>query len=90
MCVTPTLPIENVDTFARRIADFKPDVVVCQDFHDAGGRFAADTGRGARRLLEETRWGPADYRRFVNRLRQSVTVFEGEAGFFPPPSKTEE
>lgn len=90
VCVTPTLPIENVDTFARRIADFKPDVVVCQDFHDAGGRFGADTGAEARRLLEETRWGPADYRRFVNRLRQSVTVFEGEAGFFPPPSKTEE
>ncbi|AMV27616.1 Radical SAM superfamily protein [Gemmata sp. SH-PL17] len=86
VCVTPTLPIANVDTFARRIADFKPDVVVCQDFHDAGGRFGADTGAEARALLAETGWGPADYRRFVNRLRLSTTVFEGETGFFPPPA----
>ncbi len=86
VCVTPTLPIENVDTFARRIAEFKPDVVVCQDFHDAGGRFGADTGVTARDLLAGIGWGPADYRRFVNRLRHSVTVFEGETGFFPPPT----
>lgn len=86
VCVTPTLPIENVDTFARRIAEFKPDVVVCQDFHDAGGRFGADTGAAARELLAEIGWGPADYRRFVNRLKHGMTVFEGESGFFPPPA----
>ncbi|HEY1189100.1 MAG TPA: radical SAM protein [Gemmata sp.] len=86
VCVTPTLPIENVDAFARRIADFKPDVVVCQDFHDAGGRFGADTGASARALLAEIGWGPADYRRFVNRLRHGLLVFEGETGFFPPPA----
>lgn len=86
VCVTPTLPIENVDAFSRRIADFKPDVVVCQDFHDAGGRFGADTGATARGLLSEIGWGPADYRRFVNRLRYGMTVFEGESGFFPPPA----
>lgn len=86
VCVTPTLPIENVDAFARRIAEFKPDVVVCQDFHDAGGRFGADTGAAARELLAEVGWGPADYRRFVNRLKHGMVVFEGESGFFPPPA----
>jgi len=84
VCVTPTLPIEDGDGFARRLADFRPDVLVCQDFHDAGGKFGADTGDAARGLLEETDWGPDDYRRFVDRLRQDQTVFEGEAGFFPP------
>ena len=86
VCVTPTLPVEHVDAFARRIAEFGADVVVCQDFHDAGGRFGADTGAGARQLLSEMNWGPADYRRFVSRLRQNTTVFEGEVGFFPPPA----
>jgi DNA repair photolyase len=86
VCVTPTLPIENPDAFAQRLADFAPAVLVCQDFHDAGGRFGADTGAGARRVLAELNWGPADYRRFVNRLRQTGTVFEGETGFFPPPA----
>jgi DNA repair photolyase len=86
VCVTPTLPIEDVDAFARRLADFKPDVLVCQDFHDAGGRFGADTGEDARRLLTAIGWTAADYRRLVARLRQDGDVYEAEAGFFPPPA----
>jgi len=85
ICVTPTLPIEDVDAFAKRVAAFKPDVLVCQDFHDSGGGFGADTGEGARTLLAEIGWQPRDYRRFVDRLRQDQKVYEGEAGFFPPP-----
>jgi DNA repair photolyase len=85
LCITPTLPIEDVAGFTRRIAAFQPDVLVCQDFHDAAGRFGANTGDLARRLVAETGWGPADYRRFVETLRQHQLVYEGEAGFFPPP-----
>jgi DNA repair photolyase len=86
VCVTPTLAIENPNAFAQRIADFAPAVLVCQDFHDAGGQFGADTGEQARRLLAEIGWGPANYRRFVDRLKQDGTVYEAEAGFFPPPA----
>jgi DNA repair photolyase len=86
VCVTPTLPIENPIAFAKVLADFAPQVLVCQDFHDSGGGFGADTGEGARRLLKEIGWKPADYRRFVKRLRESMTVYEAEAGFFPPPA----
>jgi DNA repair photolyase len=86
VCVTPTLPIENPTGFANRIADFAPDVLVCQDFHDSGGGFGADTGEEARRLLAEIGWGPEDYRRFVERLREDMLVYEAEAGFFPPPT----
>lgn len=85
VCVTPTLPLDDADGFANRLAAFSPDVLVVQDFHDAEGRFGADTGAVARQLLAASGWGPADYRRFVERLRETVTVFEGEAGFFPPP-----
>lgn len=86
VCVTPTLPTENPDAFAKQIADFAPAVLVCQDFHDSGGSFGADTGEEARRLRAEIGWGPADYRRFVDRLKQDGTVYEAEAGFFPPPA----
>jgi len=88
VCVTPTLPIEDADAFAKRIAAFKPDVLVCQDFHDSGGSVGADTGEEARRLLAKISWKPADYRKFVDRLKQDGTVFEAEAGFFPPPAAT--
>ena len=37
VCVTPTLPIVDPERFADRIATLAPDVVVTQDFHDAGG-----------------------------------------------------
>lgn len=84
VCVTPTLPIEDIDAFAKRLAEFEPDVLVCQDFHDAGRQFGADTGEEARKLLAEIGWGPANYRRFVDRLRQDLTVYEDSAGFFPP------
>lgn len=86
VCVTPTLPVEDLAGFAKRIAEFAPDVLVCQDFHDSGGSFGADTGEEARRLLAEIGWGPANYRRFVDRLREDMLVYEAEAGFFPPPA----
>jgi DNA repair photolyase len=84
ICVTPTLPIENINGFAKRLTAFAPEVLVCQDFHDACGKFGADTGAAARRLLAEADWSSDDYRRFVERLREDATVYEGEDGFFPP------
>lgn len=85
ICVTPMLPLENAEAFARRIVEFDADVVVTQHFHDSGGGFGADTGAVARRMLGEMRWTKDDYQRFVERLRERVPAFEGEAGFFPPP-----
>lgn len=86
VCVTPTLPVEDPAAFAARLAAFRPDVLVCQDFHDAGGKFGADTGDAARRRLADTGWGADQYRHFVARLRQDLPVYEGESGFFPPPA----
>lgn len=87
ICVTPTLPIANVTEFVKKLTNSTPAVLVCQDFHNAGGRFGADTGVQARHALAEFGWREADYRDFVERLRGQTTVFEGEAGFFPPPSR---
>lgn len=89
VCLTPTLPVEDAERFADRIAALSPAVVVTQDFHDAGGRFGADTGGEALRVRDELRWGPIEYRRFVDTLlRKLPLVYEGEAGFFPPAHAT--
>jgi len=87
ICVTPMLPLENAETFARRIVEFAADVVVTQHFHDSGGGFGANTGEAARLLLAERRWTEDDYRRCVELLRRKRQVYEGEAGFFPPPAQ---
>lgn len=84
ICVTPMLPIDDADAFAARLLAFRPEVLVLQDFHDSQGRFGADTGPEARRLLLESDWTPAKYQALVKRLRAETTVYEGEAGFFPP------
>jgi DNA repair photolyase len=84
ICVTPMLPLENPEGFVRRLVEFKPDVLVVQDFHDSGGGFGADTGAAARRLLLESHWSTENYKACVEVLRTHLHVFDGEAGFFPP------
>ena len=74
---------QESDAFADRIARLAPAVVVVQEFHEADG-FGADTGKEALALRDEFRWSPDDYRRLAETLRQRTTVYEGEAGFFPP------
>lgn len=86
ICVTPMLPLDDPEGFARRLVAARPDVLVVQDFHDSGGGFGADTGPAARRLLASRSWTGDDYGWMLVRLRQDREVFEGEAGFFPPPA----
>jgi DNA repair photolyase len=88
VCVTPMLPVEDVDAFVDRLAAFRPDVLVVQDFHDSQGCFGADTGAKARALLANGHWTAADYQACLAKLRSKVNVYEGEAGFFPPPQGT--
>jgi DNA repair photolyase len=85
LCLTPLLPLADPNRFAERVAAFRPDVLVVQDFHDAEGRFGADTGPTARRLLGSSGWSAADYQAFRDHLRDRLArVHEGESGFFPP------
>jgi DNA repair photolyase len=85
ICVTPMLPLADPATFVDRLVEFAPDVLVVQNFHDSGGGFGADTGKEARRLLGDRAWSEKDYERCKERLRERMMVYEGEAGFFPPP-----
>ncbi len=83
LCITPMLPLSDVEAFARRVAGFAPDVLVVQEFHDSRGAFGANTGAAARKLLAGYREG-TDYRHCVETLQKWMPVYEGEAGFFPP------
>ena len=87
VCVTPTLPLADPAAFVRRLAAFRPDVLVTQEFHDAPTGFGADTSDAARDILRRFRWAGDDYRAFVARLHEALpVVYEAEAGFFPPPA----
>jgi DNA repair photolyase len=84
ICVTPMLPLENVEAFVKRLVAFGPDVLVTQDFQDSGGGFGASTGDRAKKQLEQHCWAAVDYQRCLDRLRDSLRIYEGEEGFFPP------
>lgn len=84
ICVTPMLPLQDVEAFVERLAAFAPDVLVTQDFHDADTGFGADTAETAKRLLQTHRWTREDYLRCRDGLRERLQVWEAEAGFFPP------
>jgi DNA repair photolyase len=87
LCLTPLLPLVDPRALARRVANFRPDVVVTQDFHDSGGGFGANTGAAARELLLRHPRTEQEYREFVAMMRDEMTVYEGEAGFFPPAER---
>jgi DNA repair photolyase len=90
LCLTPLLPLDDAERFVARIVEFRPDVLVVQDFHDSHGGFGADTGTEARALLAESGWSPTDYEHVLRRFRERVSeVYEGEAGFFPPKRRGE-
>lgn len=86
VCVTPTLPVEDVGAFVDRLAAADADVLVVQDFHDAGGRFGADTSPRAVELAGTLGWDAARFREFAEMLAAVTKVYEGEDGFFPPPA----
>src|SRR5262245_49405126 len=76
VCVTPMLPLKDPDSFVKRLAEFRPDVLVTQDFHDSEGGFGADTADEAWKKRDDFRWSSEDYRLCVERLRESLTVYE--------------
>jgi DNA repair photolyase len=84
ICVTPTLPLADTARFVDRLAAAAPAVLVVQEFHNAGGKFGADTQERALQLVQNYPWDTTAYRAFVDSIRSRRPVFEGETGFFPP------
>lgn len=89
LCLTPLLPLMDVDRFVDRVVAFRPDVLVVQDFHQSHGAFGADTGLAARRLLERSQWSIRNYQFVLQQFRKRLCeVYEGESGFFPPARRS--
>jgi len=84
VCVTPMLPLENVEWFAKQLAALKADVYVVQPFKPSQGRYAASTRQMALDMLNEYDWSEMKYNESIKVLRQHLPVlFEGREGFFP-------
>ncbi len=85
VCVTPMLPISDVEALVARIVELEPTVLVTQHFHESSTGFQANTSENVWDLLEAQDWDESDYRECVAKLREHLTVYEAEEGIFPPP-----
>jgi DNA repair photolyase len=84
VCVTPMLPLRDSGRFFAKIRELDPQVLVVQDFHDSHGGFGANTSDAAKALVQHFNWSAARYAEVTAAWRRERTVYEGEAGFFPP------
>ncbi|MEA2183410.1 MAG: hypothetical protein QOF69_2595, partial [Solirubrobacteraceae bacterium] len=82
--MTPLLPVERPEQFARDLLDTGVRRFVVQPFHLDRGRFVAGTREAALTLIRELSWTPERYRATVDILRQHLPVLiEGREGFAP-------
>lgn len=82
--ITPLLPVENVEGFARKLLATGIKRFIIQPFHDEKGRFVGATGEEAARLNKEMGWNSEKYERVLEVLRRHIPdVGVGKNGFKP-------
>lgn len=84
--MTPLLPLEDAEEFARRVASTGARRFVAQPMHVASGRFVAGTRDQAVALSKELGWDEAAYERALESLSEALPgLMTGKSGFGPPP-----
>ncbi len=84
--MTPLLPLEDAEEFARRVASTGARRFVAQPMHVASGRFVAGTRDRAVALSKELDWDEAAYERALESLSETLPgLLTGKSGFGPPP-----
>lgn len=82
--MTPLLPVEDADRFARDLLETGVHRFVVQPFHPDRGRFVAGTREPALALIRELGWTPDRYRATVETLNTHLPgLVEGRDGFAP-------
>ncbi|MCI0832290.1 MAG: hypothetical protein J4N72_06550 [Chloroflexi bacterium] len=85
--ISPMLPIDDVESFGKRLADLNAEEYVTQYLKPGRSRFAAGTGIEAARKASEDGWTVREYRRaravLSKVLGNQRTLLEGEEGYAP-------
>lgn len=82
--MTPLLPIENPEEFAKKLIDTGVKKFIIQPFHPDKGKFVASTGEKAKRLLSEMGWTKDKYQHVLDIMRKYIPdIGIGKEGFKP-------
>lgn len=83
--MTPLLPVEDAESFARLVGATGAARYVVQPMHVSKGRFVAGTRDRAVQLSKELGWDEVAYADVVRHLRLELPgLLEGRDGFGPP------
>ena len=82
--MTPLLPIDSPDDFAKRLLDTGIKKFIIQPFHADKGKFIASTGEKARQLIKEMDWTMDKYQNVLEIIQKYIPdIGIGKEGFKP-------
>ena len=82
--MTPLLPIQNAEDFAKKLLDTGIKKFVIQPFHSDRGKFVASTREQAMRLIHEMDWTIDKYQRVLETIQKYIPeIGIGKDGFKP-------
>lgn len=82
--MTPLLPVEDAEDFAKRLLDTGIKKFIIQPFHSDKGKFVASTRENAMRLVKELNWTTDKYNEVLEVIRKHIPdIGIGKDGFSP-------
>lgn len=82
--MTPLLPVENAEDFAKRLLDTGITKFIIQPFHSDKGKFVASTREKAMQLVKEMDWSIDKYQRVLEIIQKYIPdIGIGKDGFKP-------
>lgn len=82
--MTPLLPIENAEDFAKKLLDTGIKKFIIQPFHSDKGKFVASTREKAMQLVKEMDWTMDKYQRVFEIIQKYIPdIGIGKDGFKP-------
>lgn len=82
--MTPLLPIENAEDFAKKLLDTGIKKFIIQPFHPDKGKFVASTRESAIQLVKEMDWTFEKYQRVLEIIQKYIPdIGIGKDGFKP-------
>jgi len=82
--LTPLLPIEDAEDFAKRLLDTGINKFIIQPFHSDKGKFVASTRENALSLIKEMNWTNDKYQKVLEIIQKYIpNIGIGKDGFSP-------
>lgn len=82
--ITPLLPVEHAEDFAKKLLDTGIKKFIIQSFHSDKGKFVASTREKAMSLIKEMNWTEEKYKSVLDTIRKYIPdIGIGKEGFSP-------